>query len=124
MTSCARGGGGVSQKLTKSIFYLIRNCCYVVRNLTWGRGGVSHKLTKPDKGGGGVEKRPILTDVIYGRSLTPQSQTWVLSFFSGYYFPININLCKRIFYHILYPGNSRDISPIPILYPKTGYISR
>ena len=34
-----------------------------------GGGGVSQKLTKPDKGGGGVAKRPILTDVIYGRSL-------------------------------------------------------
>ena len=53
------------------------------------------------------------------------TQTWVLSFFSGYYFPINIPLSKRIFYPILYPGNSGDISPIPIpiLYPKTGYIS-
>ena len=50
-------GRGVSQKLTKSIFYLIRNCCYVVRKLTWGRGGVSQKLTKPDKGGRGGRKK-------------------------------------------------------------------
>ena len=49
--------GGISQKMTKSIFYLIRNCCYVVRNLTWGRGGVSQKLTNPDKGGRGGRKK-------------------------------------------------------------------
>ena len=70
MTSCVRGGGGVSKKLTKPDkgrrggqpktdkvdFLLNKKLLLCSKEPDMGGGGVSQKLTKPDKGGRGLKK--------------------------------------------------------------------
>ena len=46
------GGKGGQPKTDEVDFYLIRNCCYVVRKLTWGGGGSAKNWRNLTRGGG------------------------------------------------------------------------
>ena len=56
-----RGGRGVSERITKSLFYLIRNCFYVVKTITRGEGGQpkNHETSQGGRGGPKIGKNAI-----------------------------------------------------------------